>query len=97
MDIYSVILGPIESHKARELELQKVYTFRVANNATKTDIKRAFATLYDRPVVSVQIAKNYQKTKNAKKGTIRRRPSFKKAYVTLTAPIKHLAQIDAKA
>jgi hypothetical protein len=30
------------------LETGNVYTFRVANDATKTDIKRAFHELYDR-------------------------------------------------
>ena len=93
MNIYSVILGPIESHKSRMLETGNVFTFRVANDATKTDIKKAFHDLYDRQVSSIQIAKIYLKTRNGKKGTMRRRASFKKAYVTLDKPITQLAKL----
>lgn len=93
MNIYSVILGPVESHKSRMLEVGNVFTFRVANTATKTDIKKAFHDLYDREVSSVQIAKNYLKTRNGKKGTVRRRATFKKAYVTLDKPITQLANL----
>ena len=93
MNIYSVILGPIESHKSRMLETGNVFTFRVANDATKTEIKKAFLELYDRQVSSIQIAKNYSKVRNGKKGTIRRRASFKKAYVTLDKPITQLAKL----
>lgn len=75
------------------LETGNVFTFRVANDATKTDIKKAFAELYDRQVSSVQIAKNYLKVRNGKKGQIRRRASFKKAYVTLDKPITQLAKL----
>jgi ribosomal protein L23 len=50
------------------LETGNVYTFLVANDATKTDIKKAFHELYDREVSSVQIAKNHLKTRNGKKG-----------------------------
>ena len=75
------------------LEVNNVFTFRIANDASKTDIKKAFLTLYDRTVSSVQIAKNYMKVRNGKKGTIRRRASFKKAYVTLDKPITQLAKL----
>lgn len=93
MNIYHVILGPAESHKTRMLETQKVFTFFVADAATKDDIKKAFAELYDRKVLSVQIAKNYSKIKSGRKGQIRRRASFKKAYVTLDKPITQLAKL----
>lgn len=93
MNIYSVILGPVESHKSRMLETGNVFTFRVANDATKTEIKKAFLELYDRQVSSIQIAKNYSKVRNGKKGTIRRRAAFKKAYVTLDKPITQLAKL----
>ncbi len=93
MNIYSVILGPIESHKSRLLEANNVYTFRVANDATKDDIKKAFHDLYDRQVSSVQIAKNYSKVRNGRRGQMRRRAAFKKAYVTLDKPITQLAKL----
>lgn len=95
MDIYSVILGPVDSHKSRSLEAGKVYTFRVAENATKIDVKRAFHALYNKSVVSVNMARNYLKVKNSKKGTIRRRPSFKKAYVQLDTPVTQLAKLHS--
>jgi ribosomal protein L23 len=75
------------------LETGNVYTFRVASDATKTDIKKAFHDLYDRHVSSVQIAKNYLKTRNGKKGTVRRRATIKKAYVALDKPITQLAKL----
>lgn len=93
MNIYSVILGPVESHKSRMLEAGNVFAFRVANDATKTEIKKAFHELYDREVSSIQIAKNYLKVKNGKKGPVRRRATFKKAYVRLDKPITQLAKL----
>ena len=75
------------------LEVGNVYTFRVANDATKTEIKKAFHELYDRQVSSIQITKNYLKVRNGKKGQTRRRASFKKAYVTLDKPITQLAKL----
>ncbi len=75
------------------LEVGNVYTFRVADTATKTDIKKAFHELYDREVSSIQIAKNYSKVRNGKKGQMRRRAAFKKAYVTLDKPITQLAKL----
>lgn len=95
MDIYSVILGPVDSHKSRTLEAGKVYTFRVAANATKIDVKRAFHALYNKSVLSVTMARNYLKVKNARKGTIARRASFKKAYVRLDAPVTQLAKLHS--
>lgn len=75
------------------LETGNVYTFLVAKDATKTDIKRAFHELYDRQVSSVQIAKNHLKTRNGKKGIVRRRATIKKAYVSLDKPITQLAKL----
>lgn len=75
------------------LETTGVYTFRIANDASKTDVKNAFHTLYDRNVSSIQIARNHLKVKNGKKGIIRRRASFKKAYVTLDKPVTQLAKL----
>ncbi len=75
------------------LETQNVFTFRVAEDATKIDIKKAFRELYDREVSSVQIARNYSKVRNGKKGSIRRRAAYKKAYVTLNKPITQLAKL----
>ncbi len=93
MNIYNVILGPVESHKSRTLETTNVYTFRVSPDASKTDIKNAFQSLYDRQVSSVQIAKNHLKVRNGKKGKISRRSVVKKAYVRLDKPITQLAKL----
>ncbi len=70
-----------------------VYSFFVAKDATKTEIKKAFSELYDRQVLSIQIAKNYSKIRNAKKWKVRRRPPIKKAYVKLDKPITQLAKL----
>lgn len=75
------------------METQNVYTFLVSKDATKTDIKKAFHELYDREVSSVQIAKNYLKNRNGKKGVVRRRAVIKKAYVSLDKPITQLAKL----
>lgn len=75
------------------METQNVYTFLVSKDATKTDIKKAFHDLYDREVSSVQIAKNYLKNRNGKKGVVRRRATIKKAYVALDKPITQLAKL----
>ncbi|PCH58696.1 MAG: 50S ribosomal protein L23 [SAR86 cluster bacterium] len=82
--IYSVILGPHISEKTTNLgEANNQYTFRVARDATKPEIKKAIETIFEVGVDAVQTLNVKGKTKRSSKGKIRRRPSWKKAYVKL--------------
>jgi large subunit ribosomal protein L23 len=80
MDLHDVIIRPIITEKSHELMQENKYTFRVAREATKPEIKRAVEAIFKVPVVEVR-------TMNVR-GKLRRqgrtagyRPNWKKAIV----------------
>jgi len=82
--LYSVILGPHVSEKTTILgELNNQYTFKVARDASKPEIKEAVEKLFDVVVEDLQVLNVKGKTKRSGKGKIRRRSDWKKAYVRL--------------
>ncbi len=82
--MYSVILGPHVSEKSTILgELNNQYTFKVAIDATKPEIKQAVESLFDVIVEELQVLNVKGKTKRGAQGKIRRRSNWKKAYVRL--------------
>lgn len=81
--LYSVIQAPHFSEKAANLgEIANVYTFRVRDDATKTEIREAVEKLYDVTVVSVSTLNRKPKFRRTMRG-LARRQGFKKAYVRL--------------
>lgn len=77
-----VVIRPIVTEKSHAMMAEGKYTFRVATDATKGDIRRAVEILFKVPVTDV-------KTVNMK-GKLRRqgrtqgyRPDWKKAIVTV--------------
>ena len=84
--LYSVILGPHVSEKSTLLgEFNNQYTFKVAIDATKPEIRHAVEALFDVIVEELQVLNVKGKTKRSAQGKLRRRASWKKAYVRLQA------------
>ena len=82
--LYDVIRAPLVNEKATLLSEQNKVSFRVASDATKTDVKRAVEELFKVKVKAVNVLNTKGKTKRFKgfEGT---RSGFKKAVVTLEA------------
>jgi large subunit ribosomal protein L23 len=82
--ILTIILGPHISEKTSIIsEENNQVTFKVANNATKPEIKEAVESLFDVQVKDVQILNVKGKTKRTARGKIRSRSDWKKAYIRL--------------
>jgi len=77
-----VLLAPVVSEKSYSLITDRKYTFRVHEDAHKTQIRQAVEQLFDVQVQSVNIIKVQAKPK--RRGMIKgRRPGWKKAIVQL--------------
>jgi large subunit ribosomal protein L23 len=81
--IYKVVLGPVISEKSSmAAELANQYTFRVARDANKLEIRKAVEQLFEVKVADVRTLVVKGKTKRTMRG-MGRRSDWKKAYVTL--------------
>jgi large subunit ribosomal protein L23 len=96
MDKYDVIKRPILTEKSYASIPNKTYTFEVAINATKTEIKEAIEAIFDVKVEKVRTIRT--------SGKLRRQgrfegytPDGKKAIVTLTEKSKNIAFFDSLA
>jgi large subunit ribosomal protein L23 len=77
-------LGPHVSEKSTILgELNNQYTFKVARDASKPEVKEAVEKLFNVVVEDLQILNVKGKAKRTGRGQIRKRPDWKKAYVRL--------------
>ena len=77
-----VLLAPVVSEKSYSLITDRKYTFKVHQDAHKTQIRQAVEELFDVKVESVNISKVQSKPK--RRGLFRgRRPGWKKAIVQL--------------
>ena len=79
---YDVILAPHITEKSTLLSEHNATVFKVANDATKPQVKEAIESIYDRKVVGVNIIVQKGKTKRWK-GKPYKRSDVKKAIVTL--------------
>ena len=79
---YDVILAPHITEKSTLLSEHNGVVFKVANDATKPQIKEAVEALFDRKVKSVNTIVSKGKTKRWK-GKPYKRTDMKKAIVTL--------------
>ncbi|MBV9241614.1 MAG: 50S ribosomal protein L23 [Acidobacteria bacterium] len=78
----SVILKEDSSDENTNRKQGQILTFRVANKASKTEIKSAIEEIFKVKVAAVRTVHYEGKTK--RRGRIEgRKPSYKKAYVTL--------------
>jgi large subunit ribosomal protein L23 len=85
MNPYKVIVRPIDTEKTRfqGSELGQ-YTFEVARDTNKIEVKRAVETIFDTDVVAVNIINVPAKASDRRgRRRIVRRPTWKKAVVTL--------------
>ena len=81
--IFQVVFGPHISEKATIVqEGNSQYVFKVANDATKPEIKKAVEQLFDVNVQSVRTLVQKGKTKRTQRG-MGKRNDVKKAYVRL--------------
>ncbi|MDD4840176.1 MAG: 50S ribosomal protein L23 [Clostridia bacterium] len=87
MTAYDIILEPILSEKSYDGIPNKRYTFKVLKIANKTQIKTAIEEIFKVKVSKVNTS-NYSGKMKRMGRTEGRRPSFKKAIVTLTADSK---------
>ena len=79
---YDVVLSPVITEKSTLGSEHNQYTFRVAQDASKGDIKAAVEGLFDVKVKKVNTLRQKGKTKRFR-GIKGRRPDVKKAIVTL--------------
>ncbi len=79
---YDTILSPVITEKSSIVAEHNKVIFRVALDADKPTIKEAVEALFKVNVTKVNTIKVKGKTKRFK-GTLGRRPDFKKAIVTL--------------
>lgn len=82
--LYSVILGPHISEKATIMaDKRNQVAFKVANDATKAEIKEAVEKIFSVSVSGLQVLNVKGKTKRTSRGGIRQKSNWKKAYVQL--------------
>ncbi|MGA0805374.1 MAG: 50S ribosomal protein L23 [Pseudohongiellaceae bacterium] len=80
----NIIFGPHLSEKTANIsEQNNQVTFKVAGDATKSEIKQAVESLFNVQVRDVQVLNVKGKTKRTARGKIRSRSDWKKAYVRL--------------
>jgi len=83
-----IILSPYISEKATiAIEKRNEYLFRVADNASKSEIKDAIEFLFSTKVKSVRVL-NVRPKKKLFRGFEGKRKGWKKAYITLQADQK---------
>jgi large subunit ribosomal protein L23 len=84
MDASQVVLAPIVSEKSYAASTRGTYTFKVHQDAHKTQIRQAVEELFDVKVQRVNVIKVAAKPK--RRGMFRgTRPGWKKAVVQLRA------------
>ena len=84
---YDVILKPVISERSMDDAVAKKYTFKVATNANKTEIKSAVEQAFGVEVVKVNVMNGEGKLKRQGK-YVGRTASYKKAIVTLSEKSK---------
>ena len=77
-----IILAPVITEKSAGEIADGKYTFKVAVNATKTDVRNAVEKLFNVKVVSVNTT-NYDGKLKRQRYQLGRTPAFKKAVVTI--------------
>lgn len=89
MNAYDIVIKPIITERSMSDAQFKRYTFQVAKEANKYQIKDAVEEIFSVKVVSVNTMNMRGKLKRQGK-TEGRRPDWKKAVVTLSADSKEL-------
>ena len=88
MNAYDIIRKPVITEQSMEGVADKKYVFRVAVDATKTEIKAAVEEIFGVKVAKVNTLRQLGKMKRTGAMPAGRRAEYKKAVVTLTADSK---------
>ena len=86
---YDVIIKPVISERSMDLAQQKKYTFKVAKDANKTQVKLAVEEIFGVEVKKVNIMNIDGKVKKMGRN-VGKTSSYKKAIVTLTDGSKEI-------
>ena len=98
MRAHDVIKRPILTEKSYAGIANKVYTFEVAKEANKVQIRKAVEEIFNVSVDSVNTVsvKGHKKVQNTKQGrTVGKTSDYKKAIVTLKADSKPIAFFES--
>lgn len=96
MTKHDIIIKPIVSEKSMDQLADRKYTFKVAPNANKIEIKRAVEEIFGVEVEKVTTANILGKVKRMG-ATSGKRADWKKAIVKLTANSKTIEFFDSMA
>ena len=88
MNTYDIILRPVITEQSMADVADKKYVFKVAIDATKTEIKAAIETIFEVKVAKVNTVRMQGKVKRTGAYPAGKRADYKKAIVTLTADSK---------
>ena len=86
---YDIILEPVISEQSMDVAQDKKYTFKVATDANKTQVKLAVEEIFGVEVARVNIMNYDGKVKRVGR-TVGRTAAYKKAIVTLTPQSKDI-------
>ena len=86
---YDVILKPVISERSMDDAQSKKYTFKVAPDANKTEVKLALEEIFGIEISKVNIMNVSGKVKRMGRN-VGRTPDYKKAIVTLTEKSKEI-------
>ena len=86
---YDIILTPVISEQSMDVAADKKYTFKVATDANKTQVKLAVEEIFGVEVAKVNFMKYDGKVKRMGRN-VGRTAAYKKAIVTLTADSKEI-------
>jgi large subunit ribosomal protein L23 len=81
-DYTEIIIAPVITEKSAVQAENNVYTFKVAANANKIEIKKAIEAAYGVKVVKVNTLNTKSKTKRVGRYTGKTQ-TYKKAFITL--------------
>ena len=93
---HDIIIRPVLTEKSYDSIPDKKYTFLVDARSNKTEIKQAVETIFGVKVKNVNTLRQQGKMKRVGVHT-GRKPSFKKAFVTLTAESKAIEFFEGMA
>lgn len=86
---YDVIIKPVISERSTDLAQEKKYTFKVAVDANKTEVKHAIEEIFGVDVAKVNIMNMDGKVKRMGR-YVGRTAAYKKAIVTLAKGSKEI-------
>ena len=86
---YDIILAPVISEQSMDVAADKKYTFKVATDANKTQVKLAVEEIFGVEVAKVNIM-NYDGKGKRMGRNVGRTAAYKKAVVTLTEKSKEI-------